>query len=761
MTILLLILLFAAMADAQPVRAEWDLPADDRRARILAMREKMIDPRTPEYGFRHDRGDSVYVEDRWNVDLVARVDNPQPLDIVVQNNVAYVAANGFLTILDVSDPARPRLIKNVETPGGCVALDAAYPFVYLLGIESRHVRLTVLDISQPTQAREVGRIIVPYNPLGGYLFSTVNEIQVYQQTAYIRSYNYLFIVDVSDPARPVLLTTLEATGQIHAAVVADDLLYLSGRDSTVVIYDVSHPAQPDTISVIDTRDWGVVRRLYPAGNKLYLTRYESLKILDITLPQLPIEIAAHRLPGVDSYQLLIQDNLLYVPGVSEGYQSVQIFDVGDPAFVPFLGEFRVGFGGFYLDGRHLYLTNHRRGVYVVEVSDPVKLTLSGFFRTLGIGFLTGVYNAGDVTYLTGTNGLAVFDTSVPTVPRHLTTYGSSWMNNVKVYGSLAYIALDAGHPNQGLLIVDVSQPGQPAPLGFVETEAGAYDVEVRENYAYIASHYGLVVADVSNPAQPFVVASGRCEQCLAVDIENNHLYLASGAGLYIYDISNPVNPIGVRPFGFGRFAEDVDVKNKVAYLASSRGLTVVDVGNPAQPIEIVEFSNAAGRAVEIVGQYAYVAGYSGLRVIDIHDPTSPIEVGYHETLIAASQLHVNNGLIYVADWGAGLYILQHRPTAIEEDTPAATETLWLGQNHPNPVAQRTTIPFSLPQAGPVTLSIYNSAGRFVKTLIRKNMAPGRHEVIWDAAGAAAGMYFYQLTSAHAQTVKKLCVMRSF
>ena len=53
-----------------------------------------------------------------------------------------------------------------------------------------------------------------------------------------------------------------------------------------------------------------------------------------------------------------------------------------------------------------------------------------------------------------------------------------------------------------------------------------------------------------------------------------------------------------------------------------------------------------------------------------------------------------------------------------EETPSFANAL--RQNHPNPFNPQTTIRFELAEAGPVTLAVFDAAGRLVRTLIADN-----------------------------------------
>jgi len=73
-------------------------------------------------------------------------------------------------------------------------------------------------------------------------------------------------------------------------------------------------------------------------------------------------------------------------------------------------------------------------------------------------------------------------------------------------------------------------------------------------------------------------------------------------------------------------------------------------------------------------------------------------------------------------------------------------TYSLRQNYPNPFNPSTTIEFSLPQDGIVTLKIYNVLGQEVATLINNaTMDAGTYPVDFNAGNLASGIYFYRLT----------------
>jgi hypothetical protein len=92
-------------------------------------------------------------------------------------------------------------------------------------------------------------------------------------------------------------------------------------------------------------------------------------------------------------------------------------------------------------------------------------------------------------------------------------------------------------------------------------------------------------------------------------------------------------------------------------------------------------------------------------------------------------------------------------TGVSEPEAAApvAPPMLLG-NFPNPFHPATAIQFDLAQAAPITLRIFDAAGRTVRVLVNGPLAAGRQSVRWDgrnqdAVPMASGVYYYQLEGA--------------
>ena len=74
------------------------------------------------------------------------------------------------------------------------------------------------------------------------------------------------------------------------------------------------------------------------------------------------------------------------------------------------------------------------------------------------------------------------------------------------------------------------------------------------------------------------------------------------------------------------------------------------------------------------------------------------------------------------------------------------EQIRLGQNYPNPFNPVTVIPFALPEAAHVRISVYDLLGRRVATAADQPFSSGSHQVSFDATALPSGVYLYELTA---------------
>ena len=109
------------------------------------------------------------------------------------------------------------------------------------------------------------------------------------------------------------------------------------------------------------------------------------------------------------------------------------------------------------------------------------------------------------------------------------------------------------------------------------------------------------------------------------------------------------------------------------------------------------------------------------------------------------------------DWG--LLISESSIVGVEEENGIIPNSISLYQNYPNPFNPSTTIKWQQPEAGIVTLKIYDVLGREVATLINEELTAGNHETVFDASQLSSGIYFYQLKAGSFVQTKKMILIK--
>ena len=91
--------------------------------------------------------------------------------------------------------------------------------------------------------------------------------------------------------------------------------------------------------------------------------------------------------------------------------------------------------------------------------------------------------------------------------------------------------------------------------------------------------------------------------------------------------------------------------------------------------------------------------------------------------------------------------------------PGLPKTPLLEQNYPNPFNPNTTIRYALPQRSHVTLTVYNTLGQQIATLVNESQGAGYHDVRFDGTGVASGVYYYRLTVGQSVHTRKMAVVK--
>ena len=105
-----------------------------------------------------------------------------------------------------------------------------------------------------------------------------------------------------------------------------------------------------------------------------------------------------------------------------------------------------------------------------------------------------------------------------------------------------------------------------------------------------------------------------------------------------------------------------------------------------------------------------------------------------------------------------IFLYYSQPTSVESEKNIVEEYL-LSQNYPNPFNPSTTIKYQIPNAGNVTLKVFDILGREVTTLVDEFKNEGRYEVTFNASKLASGVYIYKIQSGDFVNSKKMILIK--
>jgi len=112
----------------------------------------------------------------------------------------------------------------------------------------------------------------------------------------------------------------------------------------------------------------------------------------------------------------------------------------------------------------------------------------------------------------------------------------------------------------------------------------------------------------------------------------------------------------------------------------------------------------------------------------------------------------DNELVYYKkgeeEWGTPSII------GIEENKGAFQNLL----NYPNPFTSTTTLSYTLDKPSTVTISIFNPQGQLIEK-IEQEQPKGEQQVVWNAEGLPAGIYYFRIQAGEKVDGGKMVLMR--
>lgn len=468
----------------------------------------------------------------------------------LEGDVAYVAAYGAgLQVVDVSDPAAPASLGSYAAPGTCYDLDVKGDLLYLCAKDYGLVILDVTDPATPTLAGVVSGYTNCYGIEADWPYVYLLGQDTNDASA------DLHVIDARDPAACVEVGEAATSGQATGIFLTGPLAYVADSSGGLRVFDVTDPAAPAQIGACTTIS--VANDVVVAGDVACVADfYDGLILLDVTDPTAPTELLSLDTTG-QGYGCAFAGELIYLADGTSGLRAVMPWTWGEPVITARIVDDSVPDTDFYWDvwprGDVAYIRRvdatadwpdwvYTGALDVVDMSDPgAPVNVRSLEFSSGQN-LRDMDWSGDAGWLAVGTYLYAVDLSKPLSPALVSggVYNlAATVTSIDVVGPLIYATLD----DDGLAVVDASDPTAVSVVGTLDTPGTALDVVVDGDLAYVADGSGgLLVVDVADPANPSLTATfstGGSVEGLAVD---GHRVCCAGSELLICDVTAPATP---------------------------------------------------------------------------------------------------------------------------------------------------------------------------------------------------------------------------
>jgi len=686
--------------------------------------------------------------------------------VAVDRGYAFVTSGGALEVFDVSDPQRPSQVAALGLPCSGADVVIAGKYAYVADLYAGVLAVDIEDPIHPFIAGTAGT----YGAAAG--LSRVGDLLYVSTLANSMPLSKLEVLSIApDPASPVVLGMENVPDWGFDVAVSGSQAYVACSHAGVAVLDVSDPCQPTLMGTADTPDLAV--GVEARDGYAYVADQLSIQIVDARDPEQPVVVGQVAVPGVAS-AITARGSVLYVGDYADGLLLVDKLDPKRPRII----------GQVPLPGV-TYVTALEEDLAYVVAWNSLQIVSLGI-DPANVGMVTldtpgcadGIAVQGSYAYIAdGTAGLEVALVGGVLVPRLLGRVAlGGWAQDVVVRGTRAYVA----DGENGFCVVDVSRPASPVQVGHVPLSGYAFQVALPAGlpqsspiaeYAYVTDWDGLRVIDLTGE-EPVLRASLQTGgEVKSVAVLGDRAYLADAdLGLLVVDVADPLQPHWLGTLTFPEEVSTVALHGDQPCVLHGDRLSVVDASDPAHPAVLGTVGVRRGMFVTVSGDHAYVDALAwGVVVVDLSDATAPRVVGQLDTRGYAYDCVIQGCGLYVADQISGIELAPAQVSVASREADvepgeAAPLGLVLQPPFPNPARNGSILRFTNAAAGRIDLQILDPAGRGVRSLTSRVLAPGEHVVAWDGRDdhgrpVPGGTYFVRLRYGEAAAMRRLIRLR--
>lgn len=476
-------------------------------------------------------------------------------------------------------------------------------------------------------------------------FNSVSTIELSGNFVYLnslasgtKSTKIFNIVNVSDPYKPVLISSMEMPSDISEITISGNTAFISCGVTGLVIADISNPYIPSVIGTVDTP--GYAKSTAVSGNVAVIADQTSLRFANITDIHHPTLYTGDGIsfPNIGQrnntiVKVVIANGYAYVSAASNGLAVVNFNNPENPQVVKLeapskqfgdVADTVIANNKAYVALRSDLSTDQILQIY--DMPNPESFTTKGYIETPGVtNSLTKSNNiVGYTCFTAGIVYINVSNADNPVFTAKITPTSQSL--GVAVDQHHLY-SLSLSTFQSSLKIYNKDNPLQIKQVGNLYLDSPVDIFLGGDGYAYIADLKNLKIVNITNPTNPQVVGTYTASDMVkGVFVANNKAYLACyQAGLVIVNVTNKNNPQKLGEKDTPGTAFSVAVTGNTAVVADNETVKVFNVQSPSNPTIVgsITPTNKA-KDVAILNNTAYVAvSEQGLLPIDISVPNNP------------------------------------------------------------------------------------------------------------------------------------------
>ncbi len=488
----------------------------------------------------------------------------------------------------------------------------------------------------------------------------VKEVEVKESVAYLANdTNGLLLVDVSNPNSPNITKIFPTISNANNLIIKDSLLFLSDRDYGLRILNI---ASPDSIYEIGHFVYFYAADMFVLENYAYLTNEGFVvRIVDISDPSAPTLASTYNIGGYVR-DICAIESLAFVLDYTNGITILNVSDASSPSIISIIDS--VGSPqSIQADSNFIYIADGHAGFCIYDYSDLTNVHRKGSYYN-GFCYYVDVCVKDSFAFISDElTGLIVFDITDVTSPSKkgsYDTYAVIW--DIILDDTIAVLSGGEG----GVRIVDISCADEPKIISYLNTPGWLFQSALKDGILYcVSSESGLQVINVTDYSKPSLITIGGVMYPSAICIDGNFAYIADNM-LGGFEVCRIYSPTNIQTFSQYVLPSSVlflrsikKSKDYVYFAAEEYGLRIVDVSDSLNPVEVGLFKPLGNvNSSFINGEYAYLAcDTQGLIIIDISEPNLPKFIGRCDSDIAAVGISVNGNYALLSEETGGLRVI--------------------------------------------------------------------------------------------------------